>query len=396
MLRRLLTARALLRALLLVLPAAATAQPKTTSGWEFTGIPTVNWDADEKFGYGAAVELYRYGAACQQYCVTLQPTVFLTTGGRRDFTLFADAPSLAGGWRVSAFAGSEQQLATPYYGLGNDTDFSESLQEEPNPYFYRFGRTRRQGWVTLQHRIGALPLRMLIGTGIAHTTIDTVPYDSGTTLLASNLRTRAGQIDGWSNYVRAGLVWDTRDRETGTHRGTWSELLVQRIDKALGSDESYTRWTVTDRRYIPLGARHTFANRILVQGVSGDAPFYDLNDIQTSFKQQEGLGGAKTIRGIPKNRYAGKGLAFWNAELRRQQATFGMLGKPSSLVLLAFLDAGRVWNGPPDLTSLASDLHLGYGGGVRLGWGQNFTIAVDAGHSSQSTLPIYIGLGYLF
>ncbi|NIP56686.1 MAG: hypothetical protein GWM92_01105, partial [Gemmatimonadetes bacterium] len=45
---------------------------------------------------------------------------------------------------------------------------------------------------------------------------------------------------------------------------------------------------------------------------------------------------------------------------------------------------------------LLSDLHHGYGGGVRVGMGENFVVALDAGHSAQATLPLYIGLGYLY
>jgi len=34
-------------------------------------------------------------------------------------------------------------------------------------------------------------------------------------------------------------------------------------------------------------------------------------------------------------------------------------------------------------------------GGVRLGMGENFVVAVDGGTSRETGLPIYIGLGYL-
>ena len=99
---------------------------------------------------------------------------------------------------------------------------------------------------------------------------------------------------GWWNHGRTGVIWDTRDRETGPHRGTWSEVLVQVVPEFLGSESGYIRWTLVDRRYVPLGDRLTFANRIIVQDVRGDAPFYDLSIIQTSFKQREGLGGSRT------------------------------------------------------------------------------------------------------
>ncbi len=113
--------------LLLGLPAALAAQTET-SRWEFAGVPSLNYDADEGFGYGAAVELYRHAPGAKPYKFTLQPNVFLTTGGRRDFTLFFDAPQLVPGWRIDAFVGSEQQIASPYYGVGNDVPYDSLLE----------------------------------------------------------------------------------------------------------------------------------------------------------------------------------------------------------------------------------------------------------------------------
>src|ERR1044071_8958972 len=76
--------------------AAAAQQPRRL---EISGLPALNFDADEGFGYGAIVEMYRYGAPGLPYRYTLQPTVFLTTQGRRDFTVFFDAPGLIDQWR---------------------------------------------------------------------------------------------------------------------------------------------------------------------------------------------------------------------------------------------------------------------------------------------------------
>jgi outer membrane protein assembly factor BamA len=196
--------------------------------------------------------------------------------------------------------------------------------------------------------------------------------------------------------VRVGLAWDTRDREIGTQRGTFTELLVQRADEKLGGDHSYTRVTFTDRRYYTLHSSLVFANRLLVQEVSEGAPLQDLHRIQTSFKQQEGLGGSKSLRGLPKNRYVGRGLFLWNAELRWRVANFRLIGRPFHAVLSAFLDSGRVWEEGVRLEELLTSLHRGYGGGVRLGMGESFVVALDAGTSRETGMPIYIGLGYLF
>ena len=85
-----------------------------------------------------------------------------------------------------------------------------------------------------------------------------------------------------------------------------------------------------------------------------------------------------------------------NNELRWRAAEFSLHGRPSSLVLSSFVDAGRVWADGIALSSATSELHAGYGGGARFGFGNSFVVAVDVGHSAQSSAPIYIGLGYLF
>ena len=366
------------------------------TGWELSGVPALNYDADEGFGYGAIVELYRYAPGAQPYRFTLQPTLFLTTEGRRDLTVFFDAPSfLPGGWRVSAFAGREQQLAQPYYGIGNATVFDEAAESGPNPYYYRFGRTRLRGTADFQHRIGGSAARILVGGGLVRTTVNLTPFDSGTTLLAADLGGRTPSPDR-VNYLRAGLVWDTRDREIGPNSGTWAELIVQRVSKAFGATEDFTRWTATVRQYLPLSSKVVFAQRILAQGIEGNAPFHELSTMQSSFKQQDGLGGSGSARGLPKDRYVGKGTMLSNSELRWRATDFSLHGRPSYLALSTFVDAGRVWADRFDPSTSLRDLHAGYGGGVRLGYGQSFVVAVDIGHSNQSTAPVYIGLGWMF
>lgn len=366
------------------------------TGREYAGLPALNFDADEGFGYGVLLEMYDYGDGMVPYVYTIQPTIFFTTGGRRDYTLFLDAPHvLPDGWRIDAWLASEQQIATPYYGIGNATPYVEALENDANPFFYRFGRTRRQLRVNVQRPVRGNEIRALFGAGITNVTLALVPNDSGTTLLAQEAASGSAPPEGWWNYVRAGLIRDTRDREVGPTRGSWSELLVQRTDAALGSEDSYTRVTATDRRYFTLTPGLVFANRLVLQQVAGDAPFYELFTIESSFKQQEGLGGAKSIRGLPKNRFVDDGMFLWNAELRWRALEWRLIGKPFHMVLSAFVDTGRVWGDDgPSLDPGA--LHHGYGGGVRIGMGENFVVAVDGGTSAGEGLGLYIGLGYLY
>ena len=385
-----------IRALLLVAAAASSLAAQRPSGVEVSGIPALNFDADEGFGYGAVLALYKYEPGSTAYRWTVQPTLFMTTRGRRDYTLFFDSPSTdTRPWRVTAYAGREQQLAAPYYGIGNASPYDAALEAGSTRYYYRYGLDRFRASADVQHTLGRPSLRYLIGGGASSEKMNLTPFDSGSTLIQHDMNGRQPAATR-TNYVRAGVTWDTRDREIGTTSGTWADLLVQRVDAKLGASWNYTRWTAAARHYQPVGGRVTLANRLALQNTIGDAPFYSLAELPTTQKSQDGLGGTSTVRGIPKDRYVGKGMLVSNNELRWRAADFGLIGRPSSLVLSGFADAGRVWSDGVDLSTALRELHSGYGGGVRLAFGPSFVISTDVGHSSQSTAAIYIGLGYLF
>jgi len=142
--------------------------------------------------------------------------------------------------------------------------------------------------------------------------------------------------------VRIGLIRDTRDHEAVARSGSWTELLVQRHVRSFGGEADFTRWTIADRRFVPVTSSFTFANRVLVQDVRGDAPPHELVRIQSSFREQEGLGGAKTVRGLPQNRYVGDALVLWNAELRWEGPQARVLGLGFRPGVVAFVDSARL------------------------------------------------------
>jgi outer membrane protein assembly factor BamA len=372
-------------------PAGRASSPRR----EITGIPAINFNSDEGFGYGVVVQYFDYGDSARPYRYTIQPTLFFTTRGRRDVSVFFDAPHfLPDGWRLGAYVGREQQLATPYYGIGNVTPYDSAAELPPNPYYYRYGRTGYRVTADLQRTIGP-SVRVLLGVGLRTVEINKTPFDSGTTLLVGETGAAAFPT-GQASTVRAGVVFDTRDEEVGPHHGLWIEALLQLGGKVLGGTAAFNRATVTARGYVSPVERVTLAERVIVQNLTGTVPFYDLFTVQGSFSDDEGLGGSGTLRGWPKDRFAGKGLLLSNSECRFRAAGFPLLGRPSSVVLSAFLDAGRVWTDQVHLDEVASDLHVGVGLGARLAWGRSFVVALDAGHSPESAASLYIGLGYLF
>jgi outer membrane protein assembly factor BamA len=392
-----------LAALAIVVAAPLGAQDTASKGdWEWFALPALNFNSDEGFGYGALLDLYNYRGGRKPYRLMIRPLLAFSTKGKRDFTVVIDAPGvLPDGWRFDVFLGREQHLATPYYGIGNNTTKVETLTDPPDDYYYRYGRTQLRAAVNVQRRMSG-PARFLVGAGFADVETDATPFDSGTTLLqqeriaqqgVANPTDRTGRIA----MLRGGIVLDTRDREVGPTKGSWVDLLVQRAQHSGNSqDGAYTRGTISARNYTSLTSRIVFAQRVVVQHTDGDIPFFDLATIQNSSPtvQMEGLGGSSSMRGVEKNRYTARGIAFANLELRYRFKELRLLGKPAYLVGSAFADAGRVWRG--DLfQGDPGTTHLSGGGGLRLGLGPSFLVAFDVAKSSEST-QIYIGLGYPF
>ena len=126
-----------------------------------------------------------------------------------------------------------------------------------------------------------------------------------------------------------------------------------------------------------------------------------------------GLGGAKSLRGVRRNRVVGDGYILGNIELRYKFARFRMINQNFYMAVNTFTDFGQVTkkidtsnlNLPSSV--IASDyfnngaekLHTSYGAGLRLVMNYNFVLAMDYGiatNKQDGDSGIYIGLNYLF
>jgi hemolysin activation/secretion protein len=198
----------------------------------------------------------------------------------------------------------------------------------------------------------------------------------------------------------------------------WTEAQFLVAPSFLGnSGLSYTRLAITHRQYFTLVPQKlTFAYRLSYQGkLSGETPFYMLPFFYNTAPQytRDGLGGAKTIRGVLRNRVVGDGVALGNLELRWKVLRTVIANQNFYIALSGFLDGGIVTQPykldmsalsqaqKDDLGLLSTDesLHIGYGGGVRFALNENFIVAVDYGMAAKKEdgkSGLYIGLNWLY
>jgi hemolysin activation/secretion protein len=140
------------------------------------------------------------------------------------------------------------------------------------------------------------------------------------------------------------------------------------------------------------------ALRGVFDAMAGDVPFTELQLFGgRGAVPLTGLGGARSIRGLPRLHYIGKVKALANVELRSRVLRFTPGSSTLDFWLVGFVDAGRVWT---DLTELltrpAGRIHGSAGGGLRLAWVEDYVVRVDYGWSNEGTTGLYIGFEQTF
>ena len=235
---------------------------------------------------------------------------------------------------------------------------------------------------------------------------------------------------GINSTIRAGLLYDTRDKEGSPSRGIWAEAHLMLAPKWLGTTNPYYRYSVTFRQYVPIVKNDilTFAYRVNYEGTIGDnAPYYILPYLTTvgqSF-DRDGMGGYRSVRGIMRNRVQGLDVVSYNAEFRWRFVSFPLWKQNIAFGLSLFSDGTMVtrerdmtFRGDEqyrqeyeDYMALGSDTdrpHITVGAGLRFIMNQNFIVAFEYGLpvSRFSSNPViknqdgngafYINTGYLF
>ncbi len=410
------------------------------SGWNVGGVPAVAYTTDTGFRYGVVLNIFNYGdgSLYPDYKFSIYGEWSRTTKGSGTNQLFFDSKYLLPyGIRITAEMNYLTEKALDFYGFnGIESVYNESfVDDDPanseyiSRVFYRHERKLMRFTSDFQGQFMYKNLWWLAGFG--HFGHDIGPVDIDALNEGQSDEDKLPAVDGlydkyvqWgiiptdqadggtTNFLKIGTIYDTRDNDANPMRGIWTEGFLVVAPSFLGNDESaYTQLSLTHRQYFTLIPRDlSFAVRLGYQGkLSGDIPFYMLPYYINSYQTRDAFGGAKTIRGIFRNRIVGDATAFGNAELRWKFTHFTFLNQNFYLALNTFLDGGTVLNrwdfdqsGVPQSEKIQvqdDKLHLAYGGGFRIAMNQNFIIAVDYGlaaDKNDGNGGLYIGLGYLF
>jgi hypothetical protein len=276
----------------------------------------------------------------------------VTLRGSRHVQVQFRAPRIREGWRLNTFAGAVREVRFGYFGLGNDTDYNKDAVTEAQPFLYRVRRTRYRGNLEVTRRLRG-PFQVAVMGEVERARFTSLP---GPSLFVTDFEPdelRETDVSG-----RVALVYDTRDNEFNTHQGLFFEGGAQ-----VGSGgDGYTRLYTVLRGYLTVREGTVVAARLGASGIGG-TPTLDARYVIPAWEREiPVLGGQYSHRSLDSGRLAGRHVLFGNLEVRHDLLPFGDLG---AITLLAFLDAGRVFEGE-SFRLTTDDLKIGGGGGVAL------------------------------
>jgi hypothetical protein len=419
---------------------------KIPTGLSFGGLPTISFDADMGFQYGGLVSVYDYGDGTiyPSYKQMMKVEISRYTRGSGTNQVFYDAKNLLPHHlRLTADLSYLTEKALDFYGFnGYQSRYNKAFTDEESAdyitrVFYRDLRKMFRLTADLQGRLSGEHFRWLAGFGIMNMKTGRVDFDAinknkdeedvltdTTTLFDKYVEwgiiSEAEKDGGNANFLKAGLVYDTRDNEANPMKGMWSEAIITYAPKFLFNPEfSYAKLVLIHRQYFTLVKdRLSFVYRLGYQGtLGGNAPFFMQPYMLSSYSsitKTDGLGGAKTLRGIMRDRVVGDGIVYGNLELRWKFLKTHVGKQNLYFALNGFSDFGMVVQQVKiDKSKISADdqstyfdfsytndkIHPSLGAGLRVALNENFILAIDYGFATnkQDGLKgLYINVGNLF
>jgi outer membrane protein assembly factor BamA len=335
---------------------AAAEQPEPGARWRTSYFPYLTGGANDSPVLSFRVRHWQPAEyeARSTYTAAFNGDAGIAPKGSRFVAASFRAPSLGTDWRLASVAAAERQARYGFYGLGNDTQYDKQAVNDAAPFLYRMRRTRYRGAVEVTRRIHG-PLHAAFLAAVWHVKFTSLP---GSSIFASEFPTGVLREDDVTG--RFAVVYDTRDNEYNTRQGLLLEAGTQ-VGSG-GSGNGYTRQYAILRGYLQVREGTVLAARIAGSGMGGRPTLDSRFALPGWEKEVPVLGGEYSHRSLDYGRLTGRGTLFGNFEVRHDLLSLGDLG---AITLLAFMDAGRVFD-QESFRVTTKDMKVGGGGGVAI------------------------------
>ncbi|MBO4443527.1 MAG: BamA/TamA family outer membrane protein [Bacteroidaceae bacterium] len=429
------------------------------TGWNIGILPVVGYDSDLGFQYGICSDIFHYSLGhYPQYDFKVNLEASRYTKGSSVLRSYGEFKNLIPEGKffydVTYFSAPKFEFyglngkASPYLpgvayvprnyivNLDRSVDMKIPVQEGFKSALYWMSRSQFRAVVSMQKKISGA----LNGTvGLAYYDIKTGRidvdklsgndeekkewYDFQSTLYdmycGEGLIPAEEAEGGHVTQLKAGLTYDSRNRDSDPTRGANVELTFYAAPDFMDRTENYNHTNggvlFMGSQYLPVvGDKLTLAYRLGAQyTLFGHVPFYFCNNMNSMFFRKmytEGLGGNASVRGIHRNGVIGDGFVLLNTELRWRVLDFRLINQNWGVALNPFFDCGQVIQPhnleqqqmykKPIYSGNAEALHYTAGCGFKLVMNHNMVISFEAAKALRENdgdgLWTNIGFNYLF
>jgi hypothetical protein len=427
-------------------------------GWNFLPFPYITLDTDLGVEFGASITAINFGDGeiYPKFYHMMYLSASIYTKGSATLMFDYESNYLIKGVKTLFDVTYLPNMAFDFYGYnGYESVFNDQWLEKDNEeyrsrLFYKQQRKLLRIRATFQGNLGIKNFMWLGGIEFYNVKTSSLNIDrlnkgkDSDKMLPSidsipplynrymhwGLITEDEKSGGFFSVLKAGIVYDTRDNEMSPMKGIWSEVTFIGAPKFMSTmNSSFLKLAVYWRHYVPIvKERLSFAYRLNYQGtIAGYAPGYSQTfkfNSASNGLYNEGLGGAKTVRGVLLNRVVGDGVVMGNFEFRYLFWKFVAFKQNVSLFASAFFDTGRVvqYIDDYDIINKLTDEDIDYknqgdvksdyfkigvekfhnsaGGGLHIVLNRNIVVSMDIAKAFNSQdndgLGVYIGSFFLF
>lgn len=441
--------------LLIFLPIVTIAQSHDNikTGWTFGALPSISYDADLGFQYGALTNIYFYGdgSTYPEYLHSIYAEASYTTKRNGLFRLNFDTKSLIPNHQLTIDISYVPDAMSDFVGFNgyqaiyNDAWRDDESADYQSRAFYKYHRNMFRVAADVQGKF-ATHLNWNFGLGILNFDVDRVDVDK----LNRGQRDskKLPEIEGlYDKYQQWGLIaknetdggffpflhlganYDSRNFTAAPSTGVWADAFLTYTASFNNKSEfNNLKFNADFRQYLQLGTpRAVFAYRLSTQlTLAGKTPFYMYCYHNTLFLKRaiyESLGGSSSLRGIMRNRILSRGFALANFEVRLRMVNFDIGGQHFYIAINPLVDVGMVLQ-PIDIdednlrlslsasneniddyfdfsTSKIYRPHASGGMGLKIAMNENFILSVDwatpfNNQDSGKKSNLYVKMGYLF
>lgn len=334
-------------------------------GHKFEFLPILTYDTDVGFGYGAKGFFLNFLGESESF----DAIIFNSTKGERWYRFVFSVPDfeLRQGTRyplsLDVIVDYDRYLKNNFFGIGPESKSAE-------------GETYTKEPLELQIVASRGFSEFFVGqVGLKFRTVRNFNYDPAGSFAASppiNL----GRSRGLT--LLTSFRYDSRDSFVNPSSGNVVQLDLEAGRSGIAGDYNMFAVTVSLQTYQVLFYPKTIlAARLMSQTVGGaNLPLHAYSS----------LGGTRTLRGFPQDRFLDKASVVMNLELR-----FPIVWRFDGLL---FYDAGKPGPGLGRLQVLQGGWKTNPGLGLRLIM-DTFVVRVDLGVSEEGT-GFYLNFGHLF